>query len=55
MRAVFGETYADSWARDHVIAELGGRTVTEALAQSEPAKEVWRAVCTAVEVPPALR
>lgn len=28
----FGAGYADSFARDHVMAELGGRTVHEALA-----------------------
>ncbi|HET6858095.1 MAG TPA: DUF3046 domain-containing protein, partial [Streptomyces sp.] len=27
----FGEAYADSFARDHVMTELGGRTVHEAL------------------------
>lgn len=27
----FGAAYADSFARDHVMAELGGRTVHEAL------------------------
>ncbi|HEY9437584.1 MAG TPA: DUF3046 domain-containing protein [Streptomyces sp.] len=51
MRAHFGETYADSFARDHVMAELGGRTVREALAAGWEAKDVWRAVCVAVDVP----
>src|SRR5690606_23619671 len=30
MRRQFGETYAESWARDFVIAELGHRTVVQA-------------------------
>lgn len=47
----FGSAYADSFARDYVMSELGGRTVYEALAAGWSAKEVWRAVCTAVEVP----
>lgn len=55
MRAHFGETYADSFARDHVIAELGGRTVTQALDAGYDAKDVWRAVCVAMDVPSTLR
>ncbi len=51
MYAVFGEAYAHSYARDHVIAELGGRTVEQALTEGEDAKDVWRAVCRTVEVP----
>ncbi|WP_328906207.1 DUF3046 domain-containing protein [Streptomyces sp. NBC_00234] len=47
----FGETYADSFARDHVMSELGGRTVHQALAAGWDAKDVWRGVCTAVGVP----
>ncbi|RBM11129.1 DUF3046 domain-containing protein [Streptomyces sp. PT12] len=51
----FGPAYVDSFARDHVMAELGGRTVVEALDAGWDAKDVWRAVCTAFEVPPHLR
>ncbi|WP_059011537.1 DUF3046 domain-containing protein [Streptomyces specialis] len=51
----FGAVYADSFARDHVMAELGGRTVYEALDAGWDAKDVWRAVCAAVDVPPHLR
>jgi hypothetical protein len=47
----FGAGYVDSFARDHVMSELGGRTVDEALAAGWDAKDVWRAVCVAVEVP----
>jgi hypothetical protein len=47
----FGEAYADSFARDHVMSELGGRTVYEALDSGWEAKAVWRAVCAAVDVP----
>jgi hypothetical protein len=51
MRRSFGEAYADSLARDHVLAGLGGRTVEQALGDGEDAKVVWRAVCTELEVP----
>lgn len=47
----FGEAYADTFARDHVMAELGGCTVREALAAGWEARDVWRAVCTAMDVP----
>jgi hypothetical protein len=55
MRAQFGETYADSVAKDHVLASLGGRTVNQALADGEDVKLVWRAVCEAFKVPERLR
>jgi hypothetical protein len=55
MRAQFGETYADSVARDYVLSSLGGRTVNQALADGEDAKIVWRAVCEAFKVPERLR
>ncbi len=55
MRAQFGETYAESVARDYVLAGLGGRTVDQALADGEDAKVVWRAVCEAFLVPERLR
>lgn len=57
MRAVFGASYAESFARDHVFAELGGRSVEEALAAGMDTKAVWRAVCQsgAVEVPARLK
>jgi hypothetical protein len=51
----FGTAYADSFARDHVMSELGGRTVNQALADGWDAKDVWRAVCTAMDVPPERR
>lgn len=47
----FGETYADSFARDHVIEQLGSRTVQQALAEGADAKTVWRAVCDAMSLP----
>ncbi len=55
MREQLGENYADSYARDTVISELGGRTVVQALDAGEDTKTVWRAVCLALQLPPAKR
>ncbi|GAA2341085.1 DUF3046 domain-containing protein [Streptomyces cuspidosporus] len=51
MADYFGEGYADSFARDHVMSELGGRTVHQALDAGWEAKDVWRGVCRAMEIP----
>ena len=55
MRAQFGEVYAESVAKDQVLAALGDRTVNQALADGEDAKAVWRAVCETFDVPERLR
>jgi Protein of unknown function (DUF3046) len=55
MRAQFGDVYAESVAKDFVLASLGERTVNKALADGEDAKVVWRAVCEAFNVPETLR
>ncbi|MDZ7578732.1 MAG: DUF3046 domain-containing protein [Candidatus Nanopelagicales bacterium] len=55
MDTVFGESYARSWAADFRLAELGGLSVQEALAQGESAQDVWRAVCCHAEVEKSLR
>ncbi|HEY0452937.1 DUF3046 domain-containing protein [Actinophytocola sp.] len=55
MAEEFGEIRADMLARDHVFSVLGNRTVDQALEAGLPAKEVWRAVCDAFEVPPERR
>jgi hypothetical protein len=55
MAEFFGATYAESVAKDHVLAGLGGRTVDKALADGEDVKVVWRAVCDAFNVPDKLR
>jgi hypothetical protein len=55
MRAQFGEAYAESVAKDYVIASLGSRTVNQALADGEDAKVVWRAVCDAFHLPERVR
>ena len=51
MRGQFGDTYAASVAKDHVLAGLGNRTADQALAEGIEPKTVWRAVCEAFEIP----
>lgn len=55
MESVFGTRYAHSWAADHVLSSLRGRTVVQALADGESAKHVWQAVVAETDVPPQLR
>ena len=55
MSEQFGETYAESVAKDFVISKLGDRTVNKALADGEDAKVVWRAVAETFNVPERLR
>lgn len=51
MDTEFGSVRAATLARDHVFAELGGRTVEQALDGGVDPKEVWRAVCREFDVP----
>jgi hypothetical protein len=55
MHEHFGEAYAESLAKDYVIEGLGSRTVQQALADGVGAKQVWRAVCEAFDVPTTTR
>ncbi|MFM9134511.1 MAG: DUF3046 domain-containing protein [bacterium] len=55
MDAVFGAEYARSWAGDYVLADLGDRTVLQAIDAGIDTREIWDAVCGAVEVPGLLR
>lgn len=55
MADVLGPEYCASWAKDHVLAGLSGRTVDQALADGEDAKEVWRAVVADLHLPPTYR
>ncbi len=51
----FGAVYAQSVAKDYVLAGLGGRTITQAMADGDDVKTIWRAVCAAFPVPDRLR
>jgi len=55
METEFGMARASALSRDHVFSELGGRTVEEALEAGIDARDVWKAVCDAYDVPPARR
>lgn len=55
MREQFGDSYAESVAKDFVLSGLGDRTVSRALADGEDAKVVWRAVVETFSVPDRLR
>ncbi|MBD2893729.1 hypothetical protein amrb99_26510 [Actinomadura sp. RB99] len=55
MNQQFGEAYAQSVAKDYVMAELGGRTIEQALADGESAKRVWQAVVATFDVPSRLQ
>ena len=55
MEQHLGPAYARTWARDQVLADLGDRTVLQALDSGWDAKAVWRAVWRALELPPSER
>ena len=55
MAAAFGPAYADSLARDQALSALKGKTVMEALAAGESAKDVWRVVHEQFQLPAKLR
>jgi hypothetical protein len=50
-----GAAYARVWASQFVMASLGGRTAQEALDAGVEPKQVWRAVCEALELPASER
>ncbi|WP_224391849.1 DUF3046 domain-containing protein [Pseudonocardia sp. ICBG1293] len=55
MEGEFGPVRAASLSRDHVFADLGGRTVEQAIEAGVDLRRIWRAVCAVYEVPPARR
>ena len=55
MEDEFGRVRAASLARDHVFADLGGRSVEQALEAGIDPRTVWRAVCDAFDVPVSRR
>jgi hypothetical protein len=46
-----GPAYADSYARDHVLAGLGGRTVYQAIEAGVATVDIWRAVWAELGLP----
>ena len=55
MEQALGSSYARTWSREHVLAELDGRTVTQALDQGESPKQVWHAVWRSLGLPASER
>ena len=55
MEHALGSSYARTWSREHVIAELGGRTVEQALDAGESPKRVWQAVWHTLGLPASER
>ena len=55
MEHALGAAYSRVWARQHVLAALGGRTVDQALDAGASPKEVWRAVADALSLPEVQR
>jgi hypothetical protein len=55
MESALGRAYARAWSQQHVIADLGGRTVEEALNAGESPKKVWRAVWSVLGLPASER
>jgi hypothetical protein len=55
MNEEFGPARAAALTRDHVFAELGDRTVEQALEAGIDPRKVWRAVCDVYDVPAARR
>ena len=51
LEEVLGPTYARSWAHDHVLAELGGRTVDESIDAGIETVLIWRAVHAELALP----
>ena len=47
----FGPMRAQSVARDHVFATLGGRSAVDAIEVGLPVRKVWLAICEEYEVP----
>ena len=52
LEAALGTGYYRVWAAEFSLAELGNRTVVQALADGVPSKVIWRAVWAALELPP---
>jgi hypothetical protein len=55
MEDALGASYARTWSREYVLADLGGRTADEALDAGETPKRVWQAVWRALGLPASER
>jgi hypothetical protein len=55
MDHAFGRAYARSLAADLVLGALGSVSAAEALERGTPPRQVWDALCDAMEVDDAVR
>jgi len=51
----FGAAYGGQLVRELVLIELGGRTAEQALGAGASPRDVWYALCEAMDVPDARR
>jgi len=51
LEEALGAAYARSWATDHVLAALGGRTPVEAIDAGIDTIDIWRAVHAELRLP----
>ena len=51
LEGALGAGYARSWAADYVIADLGGRTVTQSIDAGIETVDIWRAVHAELQLP----
>jgi hypothetical protein len=52
---VFGPAYGRSLVREQVLPRLGDRTPVQALEAGAQPRDVWHALCDALDVPDAQR
>ena len=55
LKSSLGEGYAAVWADQVVLADLQSRTVSQALADGVPCKQIWRAAWEFLELPEFLK
>jgi Protein of unknown function (DUF3046) len=51
----FGRAHGRTLVADHVLFRLGNRTAQQALADGQEPREVWLALCEALDVPESRR
>jgi hypothetical protein len=47
----FGEVYGRALVRDLVLSELGDLSAERAIAAGVPVRDIWLALCSAMDVP----
>lgn len=55
LNEVLGADYAGVWAENTVLADLGSKTVVQAIADGIDSKRIWLAVWEQLELPQRLR